>query len=87
MIFFLTCVIIIEIMEMKPFISKIELTNNGELSLFFIGTGSAFSKINFQTNFLIIKGQEHILVDCGSLCPYALETEYNTRIGEIKISF
>lgn len=84
MIFFITCVIIIKIMKTKPFISKIELTNDGELSLFFIGTGSAFSKINFQTNFLIIKGQEHILVDCGSLCPYALETEYNTRIGEIK---
>ena len=83
MIFFITCVIIVKIMETKPFISKIELTNGGELSLFFIGTGSAFSKINFQTNFLIIKGKEHVLVDCGSLCPYALETNYNTRVSEI----
>lgn len=71
-------------MTTKDFNSKIELTNDGKLSLFFIGTGSAFSKINFQTNFLIIKGQDHILVDCGSLCPYALETNYNTRLGEIK---
>ena len=71
-------------MKTKSFNSKIELTNDGALSIFFIGTGSAFSKINFQTNFLIVKGQDNILVDCGSLCNYALETQYNTRIGEIK---
>lgn len=68
----------------KPFDSKIELTNDSKLSLFFIGTGSAFSKINFQTNLLIIKGDTHVLVDCGSLCPYALETSYNTRLSQIK---
>ena len=71
-------------MTTRDFNSKIELTNNGELSLFFVGTGSAFSKINFQTNLLIIKGQDHILIDCGSLCPYALQTSYNTRLSEIK---
>jgi len=71
----------------KPFNSKIELTNDGRLSLFFVGTGSAFSKINFQTNLIIIKGDTHILVDCGSLCPYALETAYNTRLAEIKNVF
>ena len=70
-------------MVVKNFKSKIELKNDGELSIFFVGTGSAFSKINYQTNFLIIKGEEHILVDCGSLCPFALETNYNTRISEI----
>ena len=68
----------------KPFNSKIEFTNDGKLSFFFIGTGSAFSKINYQTNLLIIKGQDHILIDCGSLCPYALETSYNTRLSTIK---
>lgn len=68
----------------KPFDSKIELTNDGKLSLFFVGTGSAFSKINFQTNLLVIKGDSHILIDCGSLCPYALETAYNTRLAQIK---
>lgn len=68
----------------KPFNSRIEFTNDGNLSFFFIGTGSAFSKINFQTNLLIIKGQDHILVDCGSLCPYALETSYNTRLSTVK---
>ena len=64
--------------------SRIQFTNNGQLSLFFIGTGSAFSKINFQTNLLIIKGNTHILVDCGTLCPYALETAYNSRVTNIQ---
>lgn len=71
-------------MFIKDFNSKIEMTTENELSFFFIGTGSAFSKINYQTNLLVIKGQDHLLIDCGSLCPYALETNYNTRIGEIK---
>jgi len=71
-------------MRVEEFDSTIKLENSGELSLFFIGTGSAFSKINYQTNLIIIKGKTHFLVDCGSLCPYALETEYNTRLAQIK---
>ena len=51
---------------------KLELKNSGSLSLFFIGTGSAFSKKNFQNNVLFIKGKNHILVDCGTLCPLAI---------------
>lgn len=64
--------------------SKLKLSNDGQLSMFFIGTGSAFSKINFQTNLMLIKGDTHILVDCGTLCPYALETSYNCRVADIK---
>lgn len=71
-------------MKTVEFDSSINFTTAGELSIFFIGTGSAFSKINYQTNLLIIKGHNHFLVDCGSLCPYALETDYNTRLSEIK---
>ena len=51
---------------------KLHLKNNGELSLFFIGVGSAFSKINNQTNLLIIKGDSHLLIDCGTTCPKAM---------------
>lgn len=71
-------------MIIKPFDSKINLTNSGNLSLFFIGTGNAFAKGNFQNNLLIIKGNSHILIDCGTLCPFALETKYNTKITEIE---
>lgn len=71
-------------MTVQQFNSKIELTNSGHLSLFFIGTGSAFTKKAFQTNLLAIKGNDHILIDCGTLCPYALVNDYNTRLGKIE---
>ena len=70
-------------MKTRPFISSIELTNQGQLSLFFIGTGNAFTKTSFQTNLLVVKGQEHLLIDCGTLCSYALENLYNGKITDI----
>lgn len=71
-------------MEIKDFKKKVELKNSGDLSLFFVGTGSAFSKKFFQNNLIIIKGDDHILVDCGSLFPFIFEEAYNTNISEIE---
>lgn len=71
-------------MVIKKFDSEIELSNSGQLSLFFIGTGSAFTKKAYQTNLLVIKGNDYVLIDCGTMCPYALENVYNTRVGDIK---
>lgn len=51
---------------------KLELTNDGELSLFFVGSGSAFSKKMNQTNILIVKGNDHLMIDCGTKTPQAL---------------
>ncbi|MBN1534669.1 MAG: MBL fold metallo-hydrolase [Spirochaetes bacterium] len=51
---------------------KLSLTNDGRLELFFIGAGSAFTKRQYQTNLLIIKGKDHVLIDCGTKCPQAL---------------
>src|SRR6056297_315324 len=51
--------------EEKPF----SLTSNGNLELFFLGVGSAFTKRNYQTNLMIVKGNDHVLVDCGTKCP------------------
>lgn len=51
---------------------KLTLTNDGALELFFVGVGSAFTKRNYQTNLLIIKGQDHVLIDCGTKCTQAL---------------
>ncbi len=61
---------------------NLELKNSGGLSLFFIGTGSAFSKVNFQNNVLFIKGKNHILIDCGTLCPLAI-SQYGVSIAQI----
>lgn len=47
---------------------KFELKNKGNLELFFLGVGSAFTKRQFQTNLLIIKGKTHLLIDCGTKC-------------------
>ncbi len=69
-------------MIVKPFKDTIKLKNKGDLEVFFLGTGSAFSKKYWQTNFLIIKGNDHILVDCGSLCPMAFYN-YNSKLANI----
>ena len=61
---------------------KLSVTNGGELSVFFLGSGSAFTKTNFQTNLLVIKGKDHILIDCGSLCSRALK-KYGQTIKNI----
>lgn len=71
-------------MVMREFDSTINLTTEGKLSLFFVGCGSAFSKADFQTNLFIIKNDSHILVDCGTLCPFALEKRFNTGISAVK---
>ena len=70
-------------MRIEKMKDKLSLTNSGELSLFFLGTGSAFTKANFQTNLLIIKGNDHILIDCGSLCSRALK-KYGQSIKNIE---
>lgn len=49
------------------------LTNDGTLSVCFLGVGSAFAKRNFQSNFLIVKGETHLLVDVGTRADHALE--------------
>lgn len=48
-------------------------TTDGNLRIVFIGVGSAFAKRNRQSNMLIIQGDHHILVDCGTQGPLALD--------------
>lgn len=61
---------------------KLELTNEGDLSLFFVGSGSAFTKKMNQTNILIVKGNDHLLIDCGTKTPQAL-WEYGLPVYKI----
>ncbi len=51
---------------------QLPLANAGELSVFFIGAGSAFTKVMNQNNILVVKGEQHLLVDCGNKCTQAL---------------
>ncbi len=52
--------------------SPLPLTNDGTLSIFALGCGSAFSKKLNQNNIIIVKGSDHIMVDCGTKSPQAL---------------
>ena len=53
-------------------LKHVNLTTSGDLSLYFIGCGSAFAKTLNQNNILISKGDDHLLVDCGTKCSQAL---------------
>ena len=55
-----------------PAQSPRSLQNQGQLELMFIGTGSAFTKKFYQNSLLIIKGFDHVLIDCGTRIPEAL---------------
>lgn len=61
------------------------LKNKGGLELFFIGTGSAFAASLDQTNFLIIKGYDHVMVDFGMTAPKALLAKTNLKPTDIEV--
>jgi ribonuclease BN (tRNA processing enzyme) len=61
----------------------LSLTNDGNTSLFFLGVGSAFSKMHYQTNLLVIKGKDHLLVDCGTQTPLALH-RLQVKLSDLK---
>lgn len=54
------------------------LTNDGTLAICFVGVGSAFSRKSYQSNILIVKGDTHLLVDCG--------THASRALGELGLS-
>lgn len=62
---------------------KFSLANRGDLELFFIGVGYAFTKRQYQTNLLVIKGEDHLLIDCGTRCPHAFY-ELGIPVTEVK---
>ena len=51
---------------------SLALTTEDELRVVFIGTGSAFAKRRRQPNILVIQGNHHVLIDCGTQGPLAL---------------
>lgn len=61
---------------------QLPLTNDGELSLFAVGCGSAFSKVLYQNNWLVVKGNTHVMIDCGTRTPQAL-SELGRPVSEI----
>ena len=74
---------IINAVKIRNFGSEIEFTNNGNLSFFFLGIGNAFSKELSNTNLLIVKGKDHLLVDCGALTPLSFK-KYNSKLSDVE---
>jgi len=60
------------------------LSNSGSLELRFLGVGSAFATKNRQTNFLIVKGNDHVLVDFGMTGPGVL-AEVGLKPTDIRV--
>lgn len=53
-------------MRTEPFTPPLRLTSDGPLVLHFIGTGSAFTKRNYQNNLVVVKKDSHIVIDFGT---------------------
>lgn len=51
----------------------LNIENDGQLDILFLGVGSAFARKHFQTSILITKGKTHVLVDFGMDGPRALD--------------
>lgn len=66
---------------------RLELQNDGTLEVFFIGTGSAFAQEHYHTNFLIVKGNDHILVDFGATGPIAFPTTTGRPVTDVETLF
>ena len=62
----------------------LSLTNCGELEIFFLGVGNAFSIDEGHTNFLVIKGEDHLLVDFGPSGPARLSSIAGLDLGAIR---
>lgn len=61
----------------------LSLKNDGELEVVFIGCGTAFGQKLLNNNFILIKGDTHILVDFGMTGPYALKKNAGLSVLDI----
>ncbi|HEY1037363.1 MAG TPA: MBL fold metallo-hydrolase [Candidatus Paceibacterota bacterium] len=52
---------------------RIRLTNSGGLEIHCLGTGSMVSSGHGNTSYFVVKGETHLLIDCGPSIPLSLE--------------
>lgn len=73
-------------LKMSELVKPLSLTTpEGTLRIVFIGVGSAFANTLFQTNFFIIKGSTHVLVDFGMTGPQALKQVAGLDVTDIEM--
>ena len=63
--------------------NPVSLVTKGDLSLYFVGSGSAFARTLYQNNLLITKDRHHLLIDCGTRRSQALH-EAGLHFSEIQ---
>lgn len=73
-----------KVFELAPD-EKLGLRNDGDLTLFFLGTGSMFAMAHYQTNLIVVKGDSHVLIDFGMTGPRALADLARTNAGLINV--
>lgn len=65
----------------------LSLANTGSLDIFFLGVGTAFADRHGHTNFLIVKGDDHLLVDFGTHGPDRLRSIAGLSPTDIRVFF
>lgn len=53
------------------------------MEIYALGTGNAFTKQNWQSNFLIRHNNKWLMIDCGSYSPIALKEEMDMTVNDI----
>jgi ribonuclease BN (tRNA processing enzyme) len=61
----------------------LQLRSENELVLHFIGTGSAFTKKNYQNNLIIVKNDTHVVVDFGTKASQGL-FDKGVKVADLK---
>jgi ribonuclease BN (tRNA processing enzyme) len=51
---------------------SLSLRNDGTLEVFFLGVGSMFAQRHYQLNIILVKGDQHLLVDFGMTGPASM---------------
>jgi len=61
------------------------LKTDGELMVYFVGVGSAFATKHNQTNLLLVKGDDHVMVDFGRTGPEAFSSATGLSPYDIEV--
>jgi ribonuclease BN (tRNA processing enzyme) len=69
-------------MRTEAISNPLKLTSDGSLVLHFIGTGSAFTKKNYQNNLVLVKKDSHLVVDFGTKASQGL-FEKGIKVADI----
>ena len=72
-------------MRIESIVKPLSLKNSGELEVVFIGVGNMFAKEHGHTNFLLIKGDVHVMVDFGRTAPEKLTQVTGLDLPDIEV--